>query len=298
MGPDSQELRECRARAQLGRARTLEQLGRLPDALAVYEKALLEFESTPVHDTSAIVSKVLLGKSSVLELLGDAKNALLVLDELATRFDGTGDPAVIETVALALLMKGAILSSLGHLDEAVPAFDSAAARFAGFDFPEMAELADIALLNRAPAEGALGKLDRAVETVTQVLDRDPRPETPKRMRAVFLRAFWRLKANDEPGAKSDVAEALELLPESDTDLGKGIDWLMRFTDDVGCSVVLDLVKRSSAKNLLLPLATALEQELGREPRVAIEVMEVASDIRRDLQKLREDRNADRNLPPA
>lgn len=295
-GPDSQELRECRARARLGRARTLEQLDRLPDALAVYERALRESESTPVNDTN--VSLMLLGKSSVLELRGETQNALLALDELATRFDGTGDPAVSAIVAHALFEKGAILSSLGHLDEAATAFDSVAARCEGLDSPEVVELVDIALRNRAAVEGAVGKLDRAVETLTQALDRHPRPDTRKRMQALFMRAFWRLKANDEPGAKRDTVEALELLPECNTDREKGIGWLIRLTVDLGCSVVLDLIKRSSANNLLLPLATALEQELGRAPRVAIEVLEVASDIRRNLQELREDQNADRNLPPA
>ena len=297
-GPDSQELRECRARAQLGRARTLEQLERLPDALAVYEKALLEFESKPSHDTSALMPQALLGKASVLESLGDTESALLALDELASRFDGAGDPAVIETVATAWSGKGAILSWLRRFDEAATALDSAAARCKGLDSPAMAKLVDTALLNRALVEGAGGNPDRAVETLTKVLDRDPRPDTRKRMRALVMRAFWRLKANGEPDVKRDIAEALELLPECDTDLGTGIDWLMRCTVLLGSSVVLDLVKRSSANDLLLPLATALEQELGREPRVAIEVLEVASDIRRDLQELREDQNVDRNLPLA
>ena len=297
-GPDSQELRECRARAQLGRAKTLEQLERLPDALAVYEKALLEFESKPAHDTSALMPQALLGKASVLESLGDTESALLALDELASRFDGAGDPAVIETVATAWSGKGAILSWLRRFDEAATAFDSAAARCKGLDSPAMAKLVDTALLNRALVEGAGGNPDRAVETLTKVLDRDPRPDTRKRMRALVMRAFWRLKANGEPDVKRDIAEALELLPECDTDLGTGIDWLMRCTVLLGSSVVLDLVKRSSANDLLLPLATALEQELGREPRVAIEVLEVASDIRRDLQELREDQNVDRNLPLA
>ena len=37
----------------------------------------------------------------------------------------------------------------------------------------------------------------------------------------------------------------------------------------------------------MPLSTALELELGVEPRVAQEVREIAEDIRRDLAKLRE-----------
>ncbi len=289
-GHDRPELRQCSARARLGRAEVLERLDRLPEALAVYERALLDFESMPADDMSGTVSQVLLGKGSVLEKLGDAENALLVLDELATRFDGAEDPAVIETVATGLINKGAILLSLCRLDEAASVLDSAAARCAGLGSDDRSELVKTALLNRALIEGAMGKPGKAVETATQVVDRDPRPRT--RMRALFIRAFWHLKANEEPSARCDIAEALELLPKCDADLGAGIDWLMRYTVDLGNSSVLELVKRSSAKNLLLPLMTALEQELGREPRVAIEVLEVACDIRRDLQQLRESQVAD------
>ena len=44
----------------------------------------------------------------------------------------------------------------------------------------------------------------------------------------------------------------------------------------------DLIKSSPASDLLLPLSTALERELGLEPRVAREVEEIAEDIRREL----------------
>ena len=51
----------------------------------------------------------------------------------------------------------------------------------------------------------------------------------------------------------------------------------------------DLIEASPSASLLLPLTTALQQELGLEPRVAREVTEVAQDIRRDLAKLKEKR---------
>ena len=37
----------------------------------------------------------------------------------------------------------------------------------------------------------------------------------------------------------------------------------------------------------MPLTTALEREMGLEPRVAREIEEVAEDIRRDLAKRRD-----------
>ena len=50
---------------------------------------------------------------------------------------------------------------------------------------------------------------------------------------------------------------------------------------VGQERMCDLIKSSAAGDLLLPLTTALEMELGLEPRVAREVEEVANDIRRE-----------------
>ena len=53
----------------------------------------------------------------------------------------------------------------------------------------------------------------------------------------------------------------------------------------------DLIVASAAADLLLPLTTALELELGLEPRVAREVEEVAEDIRRDLAERRKAKSA-------
>ena len=62
---------------------------------------------------------------------------------------------------------------------------------------------------------------------------------------------------------------------------------MTFSIEIGPERMVELIQASPSANLLLPLTTALEQELGREPRVALEVTEVAEDIRKDLARLRE-----------
>ena len=65
------------------------------------------------------------------------------------------------------------------------------------------------------------------------------------------------------------------------------DWLV----DLGPQQMRDLIVASPAADLLLPLTTALELELGLEPRVAKEVEEVAEDIRRDLAERRKAKSA-------
>ena len=56
--------------------------------------------------------------------------------------------------------------------------------------------------------------------------------------------------------------------------------------------VVELLKRSSVKNVPLLLTAALEQEQGREPKAAIEVLAVAGDSRLDLHESRESLDAD------
>ena len=74
--------------------------------------------------------------------------------------------------------------------------------------------------------------------------------------------------------------AIDCLPDS------AVRALAVFSVHLGPACVLDLIQRSPAADLLLPLVTALQQEVGLKPRVAREVDEVAQDIRKELAKFR------------
>ena len=62
--------------------------------------------------------------------------------------------------------------------------------------------------------------------------------------------------------------------------------LMDFSVALGPQRMCELIEASPSPHLLLPLKTALERELGLEPRVAREVDEVAQDVQRTLAELK------------
>ena len=70
-----------------------------------------------------------------------------------------------------------------------------------------------------------------------------------------------------------------------------LNWLSSMAVALGLEKMRDLIQASPSADLLLPLTTALEMELGVEPRVAKEVEEVAEDIRRDLAERRKKKPA-------
>ena len=61
-----------------------------------------------------------------------------------------------------------------------------------------------------------------------------------------------------------------------------VSTLIQFAAVAGPARARDLIQDSQCEDRLLPLVTALEQTLGRSPRVAREVEEVAADIRSEL----------------
>ena len=78
-----------------------------------------------------------------------------------------------------------------------------------------------------------------------------------------------------------------MLPELKIPPPSVIHMLLLATIKLGTAPVREWILASPAADPLLPLTTALDQDIGLETHVAQEVNEVAQDIRRDLQELRE-----------
>ena len=58
--------------------------------------------------------------------------------------------------------------------------------------------------------------------------------------------------------------------------------LMAASFALGADRLAALIRESPSADHLLPLTTALDWELGKDPRVALEIREVAEDMRREL----------------
>lgn len=114
------------------------------------------------------------------------------------------------------------------------------------------------------------------------------PALPEnRLKAHLIRARATLASGNRSAGESDIRAALALPLENDSLTREVLHDLMFLSTVLWPDRMLECIKASPSAGLLLPLSTALEMDLGLEPRVAQEVKEVAEDIRRDLAKLRE-----------
>ena len=277
------------AKSLFNKGCALRELHRPQDALATWEEVGSRFGESQNPTVAEVVAKSLFNKGDLLVDMNRPEDGLIVWDEAVGRFGESQNPDVLGWVAQALVVKGAILEQKGRPRDALTTFDEAVHRLGANTSAVPGEWMEEALLRRAGMEFKCLRYEAAVETVGRALA-GLRPESlARRARGHLIRAKATLTGGNRAACEGDIEAALALLHKIGSLPYEALDALMDVSVDLGLARMRELIQASPSANLLLPLTTALEKELGLEPRVAREVGEIAQDIRRELAKLREAR---------
>ena len=279
---DEPEILKQVASALVSKGATLARMNRQEDAIEAWGHVVRRFgegDASPYHEeiATAVLNSVL-----VLDLLDRPEEALEACDEALRRF-GSGDESYgVEVVAQTLVNKGALLVALDRTEEGLAAWDEVVRRFEASDVLALRDAAEEALCRRAHHELTEGRARTAVGLLDRALLQGQAGTPDSRLQGHLIRARAHLAEGDGEACAGDVEKALSILPELNMLPRDVLVTLAELAAGVGPERMCDLIKSSPAGDLLLPLRTALERELGLEPRVAREVEEVAEDIRREL----------------
>lgn len=268
----------------------LSELNRPEEALAAYDEVVHGFEESDSPFVLVPVASALVGKGVVLGRLNQEDGALATYDEVVRRHGDSDTPAVLQLVAEALINKGLTLGRLNRSKEALAVFDEVVRRVGEGKSPALRVTIEHALFEKAELELGFRQYEAAIKTADRALDGLGLESPSRRVQGYLIRAKATLASGDPPACEQDIKAVLAILPELNSVPWENLDALMRFSIELGPARMCEFIQASPAASLLLPLTTALEQEMGHGPRVAREVEEVAQDIRRDLAKLKEARN--------
>ena len=278
-------LLEWTARALFLRAAALDARGQPNEALAAYEEVVYRFRNSELPTLLDLVAKALTGKGAKLIGLNRVEEALPAFDEVVSRFGTSDKPAVREQVAGALIGKAAVLAELNRPEEAVATLDDLVHRFRRSDSSTIQSLVEFALMDKADISLERGQYETAIQIVDPILDQHVIQSPQNRCRCHLIRANAVLLTSGDPSAcEPDIEATLEVLPQLDSLPQGTLNALIGFGVEIGPARMRELIQASPAATLLLPLTTALELELGLDPRVAREVEEVADDIQRAMKK--------------
>ena len=275
------------ARSLVSKGFILVRLNRPEEALVACDEVMRRFGDSETPDLLESVAKALSGKGHALGDLDQLEEALASYDEVIRRFGDSEMLGLLEAAAQALVSRGLTLGRLNRPEEALATFDEVVRRFGDSELPAFRMVTEGALLIKANFEIECRQYKAAIETVGRVLDICRAESLENRCSAHLIRAKATLASGDLSASERDIAAILIILPNLDSLPKESLEELMTFSIEIGLERMVELIQVSPSANLLLPLTTALEQELGHEPRVALEVAEVAEDIRKDLARLRE-----------
>ena len=272
----------------LNQGLTFADLNRSDQELGAYDELLQRFGESDVPAVLEANARALVNKGIALRALGRPEEALAVYDEMLRRFRGSDVPLLLEGVARALTNKGVALQTLNRPAEALAAYDEAKRRL-GREVPTDQETVATTTINRGVALGQLDRTEEELAAYDEVLSQVRESEAPGLL-GLAMQAFARkalsLAKMGRPFEVPDVESLLTILPKLDSLPSYVLNTLIAYSAQLGPARTRELILASPAADSLVPLTTALEREMGLEPRVAVEVEEVAKDIQRELAKLK------------
>lgn len=283
----SPALAEWVAKALVKKGDVFRNLDQPEEALAVNGEVVRRFGEQDVPALLGPVMAAHVGAGFALLRLSRPGEALCAFGDATRRGGGNIPPDVLPMFALAHAGLGDALRTLDRLKEALVAFDQAARLFEEGEGLLLRERSGAALIDKAGLELGLQRYAAAIETTTRALDPSFTLSADNRIQGQLIRAKATLADGNPSACERDIQTVLALLPELAWLPGHILDVLMAFSIQLGPAQMLALIQSSPSAATLLPLATALERELGMEPRVAREVEEVAEDIRERLARIRE-----------
>ena len=285
-GSETPALLATVARVLLNKGATLGALNRPEEALVAFDEVVRRFGESEEPALFEPVAKALANKGAALVALNRPEDALAAFDEVVRQFGGSATPTLLEPVANAFVNKGAMLGVLNRPEEAMMAFDEVVNRFGERTSPPYPMMTEHALLEKAQIELECHRHEAAIRTAGRVLEQRLTEAPENRLRGHLINAQATLASGDPLGCEQDIEAILAILPKLSYMPHELLYVMMRLSIELGPERVLKVIQASPSENLLLPLTTALELELGLKPRVPREVEEVARDIREELQDLR------------
>ena len=282
------DVQEPVAQALINKAQLLADIGHEDGAIAIFEyvSERLRMSKVAAHQNQAVVAA--LNKVLKLNLAGRYDESIRACDDLLASFGTSREPAHVVMMATALDSKGRAWVKLGNAPEAVHAYDQALESFAAVPTPDLDLLvADtmlrkgMALLEHQDPSEAVVAFDAVV---TRFAAADAKNLVAKVTGALMSKAAALLRQG-KALPESDFSLLLDGLSK-EGELRPGVvQGLTAWAMISGMARTLELIQASSAADLLVPLVTALQQELGQETHAAKEVDEVAADVRRNLADL-------------
>ncbi len=287
-------VQEVLARALFEKSNILVREKRNEEVIATSDEAFQKFETTRSPALRGALAATLINKIGCLHELGRPREGLAACDKLIDCFGTGGPPQVSISLAAAFLARGLMQGELGQLDDELDAYDDVVRRFGSSESVPILSIVAHTLFGKAGKLGIMKRWRESIDVCDQVVCRFEGAASSELLDIVVRTLLLKISVLGVLGRTEDQRSTFDqvlsrILPRLNSISKWTLESLMHASLELGIDRSAVLIRKSPSADRLLALTTALELEMGMQPRVAVEVQEVARDILRDLARFREDR---------
>ena len=299
----SQELRPVVATGLVNKSFFLSSVGRTDEAITVCDQLIARFATDGSDPLAEPVATALFNRAIMLGEVDRVEDALAAYDELQNRFGSSESVDILVPVTNGQVNRAVTLFGLKRWDEALQVCEQIWEHFANHESFRVLQPAWTAMTIKSAilsVQGRIGEHLAVCEELLNQLDRheqrailgnladyDAEAALNVRLATYEIRVLTYIKNGDKAAIAEDVRAILRALPRLAAMPPRSIQSILAASVAIGADQMVLLVNESPAARHLLPLTTALELEMSVEPRVPIEIREVAEDMRAKLGEIRE-----------
>ncbi len=280
--------------AMIGKATTLGRKGNPEEAIIIYDQMTTRLDSKATPEIALHIAWTLVNKSLLLCRIDRNEESLISSIELINCYRSRREPDYIQIVAMAFWVKGTVLLKRNEPQDALDAYSQALAFVTEIDrrtevdyiLPSIIYSKGLAFTRNNQQREALAAFDDVIK-----LRETPRiPSLSDLITIALVEKTIVLDKLNQTIRDDEFSLLLNYLADGIKISERTIRAIIYFIARSKLEHAIELIQASPAGQLLLPLLTALQQEVGQTTHVAKEVDEVAADIRREFAKFRAGRN--------
>ncbi|MCY4362055.1 MAG: tetratricopeptide repeat protein [Gammaproteobacteria bacterium] len=267
-------------------------LGNFGSAVTNYNEAVKRLNASDVPQNQQTVAVALVAKGNALGELDDFEAAIAAYGEVVDRYSSSNVPDIQRWVAVALLKKGDALGTIAEFEAAITTYDEIVGRFRTNVNADMQMWVAKAMNNKIKNLIQIDNPDKALQTCEELEQRlgiflKGGPETEIRWRVLCLRTeALQLRGETQAAMELFRLTYATFVPENEYMMHE----IIRVVPNLIASGAseYDLVEILSGDNVksarLEPLIIALRQCAGEAVRAPAEMLEVAEDIRNQINE--------------
>ena len=279
------------ARALSGKGNMQVQLGEFAAAVACYDEVVARLGDSDVIDLQERVAWVLCKKGDVQGRLGELEAAIACYDEVIARFGNSDALALQERVAWAWSGKADVQGRLGQFVAALSAYDEAVALLGDSDAPDHQAPVAWTLFKKGIRQINMGRAKEALHTCEEIerrlgaLTGNEKIEFTWRVRCMRVMVLMVQKKRRAAVDMFRSAYAV-FVPDNETIMNEMLHFAPELiAQGVSERDLIEILSSNKEKlDALVPLIVALLQRTGEVVRAPVEVLEVAKDINKDIER--------------